>query len=63
MSDSKGPECKDPAGHGRHICQLPKQGRDDAVVELMKTPEHTCLKCNAPANNFENLCKELPPQK
>jgi len=49
-------ECKDPAEHARHICQLRKQGQTDVVTELMKSPGHTCLNCNAVANDFRHLC-------
>jgi len=56
MSEPVSTDCKDPAGHKMHICDLRKQGRQLEVTELMKDPGQTCLNCNAVANNAKNLC-------
>ncbi len=56
MSEFVETDCKDPAGHRQHICQLRKEGRQAEVTELMKDPGHTCLNCNAVAGNAKDLC-------
>ncbi len=56
MSASVENECKDPAGHRQHLCQLRKQGLQQGVAELMKDPGHTCLNCNAVTKNAKDLC-------
>lgn len=60
MSESVKVDCKDPAGHWLHICELRKQGRHDEVVALMTDPGHTCHNCNAVAKNALNLCNPSP---
>ena len=60
MSSSVETDCKDPAGHRLHICQLRKQGRQQEVTALMMDPGHTCLNCNAVANNPKHLCNPSP---
>ena len=56
MSESTEKDCKDPAGHWLHICQLRKQDRQKEVSDLMDDPGHTCLNCNAVAKYAKNLC-------
>lgn len=63
MSDTKKVECKDPAGHWLHICQLRKDGRDEDVAALMEDPGHICLNCNAVAKEAKNLCNPSPFSK
>jgi hypothetical protein len=53
-------DCKDPAGHRLHICELRKQGRRQEVAALMDDPGHTCLNCNAVAKNASHLCNPSP---
>jgi hypothetical protein len=60
MSEPVKTECKDPAGHRLHICQLRAQGRTQDVADLMADPGHTCLNCNAVANLAKNLCNPSP---
>jgi len=60
MSEIINGECKDPAGHRLHICQLRKEGRDEDVAALMANPSHTCLNCNAVAKEAKNLCNPSP---
>lgn len=60
MSETVKFECKDPAGHRLHICELRKQGRQQDVTALMRDPGHTCLNCNAVAQNAKNLCNPSP---
>ncbi len=56
MPESVKTECKDPAGHWVHLCQLRKDGRNEELMDLMKDPGHTCHNCNAVAKHAENLC-------
>jgi len=56
MAETMINECKDPAGHRLHICELRKQGRKNDVSALMADPGHTCLNCNAVAKEAKNLC-------
>ena len=56
MSESAKTECKDPAGHWKHLCELRKEGKKDELKDLMKDPGHTCLNCNAVAKYAQNLC-------
>ncbi len=60
MSGPVKTECKDPAGHWLHICELRKQGRKQEVTDLMEDPGHTCLNCNAVAKHAKNLCNPSP---
>lgn len=60
MSDHKEVECKDPAGHWLHICQLRREGRLQDVSDLMADPGHRCLNCNAVAKHAQNLCNPSP---
>lgn len=60
MSDHKEVECKDPAGHWLHICQLRREGRLQDVSDLMADPGHRCLNCNAVAKQAQNLCNPSP---
>ena len=63
MSESVKTDCKDPAGHFRHICELRKQGRDEEVAALMADPGHTCLNCNAVSKHAKDLCIPSPFSK
>jgi len=56
MSDHSETDCKDPAGHWLHICQLRKEDRQKEVNDLMADPGFTCLNCNAVAKYAKNLC-------
>lgn len=56
-------DCKDPAGHWKHLCTLRKQGKDQEVKELMADPGHRCLNCNAVARHAQNLCSPSPFSK
>lgn len=56
MSRDMEPECKDPAGHWLHICQLRREGKQEELNALMQDPGHTCLNCNAVAKYAKNLC-------
>ncbi len=60
MSEIVKDECKDPAEHHQHICQLRKQGRDEEVSALMSDPGHICLNCNAVAKQSKNVCNPSP---
>jgi hypothetical protein len=60
MSESIKTDCKDPAGHWRHLCELRKQGREEEFKDLMQDPGHTCLNCNAVAKHAQNLCNPSP---
>jgi hypothetical protein len=62
MSDVA-PECKEPAEHWLHICQMRKAGKSDEVKELMQDPGHVCLNCNAVAQYAKNLCNPSPFSK
>lgn len=63
MSESVKIDCKDPAGHWLHICQLRKEGKQKEVTALMDDPGHTCLNCNAVAKYAKNLCNPSPFSK
>lgn len=63
MSEPVEADCKDPAGHWLHVCQLRKEGKLDEVAELRKDPGHTCLNCNAVAHYAKNLCNPSPFSK
>ena len=56
-------ECKEPAEHWLHICQMRKEGKTDEVNQLMKDPGHVCLNCNAVAQLARNLCNPSPFSK
>lgn len=56
MSKDTKTNCKDPAGHWKHLCELRKQGKEQEVKDLMVDPGHRCLNCNAVANQAQNLC-------
>jgi hypothetical protein len=56
MSHTEEHVCRDPEGHRLHICELRKAGRNGDVAALMADPGHTCLNCNAVANDAKNLC-------
>lgn len=56
-------DCKDPAGHWRHICQMRKEGKLEEVAALMSDPGHTCCNCNAVAHHAQNLCSPSPFSK
>ena len=60
MSQNEKFECKDPAGHWLHICELRKQGQKQKVTDLMADPGHTCHNCNAVAKHAKNLCNPSP---
>ncbi len=60
MAESVKNECKDPAGHRHHICQLRAQDRQQEVAALMSDPNHTCLNCNAVAKSTKDLCNPSP---
>lgn len=60
MSESVKVECKDPAGHWLHICELRKEGKLEELTGLMADPGHTCHNCNAVAKHSENLCNPSP---
>jgi hypothetical protein len=60
MSESVKTECKDPAGHWLHLCELRKQGRQQEVSDLMLDPGHRCHNCNAVAKHSKNLCNPSP---
>ena len=53
-------DCKDPAGHWKHLCELRKQGKDQEVKDLMADPGHRCMNCNAVAKHSGNLCNPSP---
>ncbi|HEY5672495.1 MAG TPA: hypothetical protein VIR78_02200 [Malonomonas sp.] len=63
MSDPTEKDCKDPAGHWLHICNLRKLGEKEKVAELMSDPGHICLNCNAVARYAKNLCNPSPFSK
>lgn len=56
MPETTKTDCKDPAGHWKHLCTLRKQGKEQEVKDLMADPGHRCLNCNAVANQAQNLC-------
>jgi len=39
MSESMKVDCKDPAGHWKHLCELRKQGKEQEVKDLNTTLE------------------------
>ncbi len=59
MADLPQTDCKDPAGHWKHLCELRKQGKDDEARDLMADPGHKCLNCNAVARHAQNLCNPI----
>lgn len=63
MSDLPKNDCKGPAEHWLHICQLRKDGKKDEVTELMADPGFICLNCNAVARYAKNLCNPSPFSK
>ncbi|SEA00762.1 hypothetical protein SAMN05660420_01045 [Desulfuromusa kysingii] len=63
MSEAINTDCKDPAGHWKHLCELRKQGKGDEVNALMADPGHKCLNCNAVAKQAQNLCNPSPFSK
>lgn len=63
MSAISETDCKDPAGHWLHICQLRKEGKPKDVSRLMEDPGHVCLNCNAVAKYAKNLCNPSPFSK
>jgi len=56
MSVTAKTDCKDQAGHWKHLCQLRQQGKEQEFRDLMEDPGHRCLNCNAVARHAENLC-------
>lgn len=56
MSEALKTECKDQAGHWKHLCELRKQGKEQELKDLMDDPGHRCLNCNAVAKHSQNLC-------
>jgi hypothetical protein len=60
MAEFDEKECKDPAGHWLHICQLRRENRHEEAAALMADPGHTCLNCNAVARYAKNLCNPSP---
>lgn len=56
MSEEVKDECKDPARHHLHLCELRKQGRKEEVAALMVDAGHTCHNCNGVARNALDLC-------
>ncbi|MCF6179087.1 MAG: hypothetical protein L3J63_06830 [Geopsychrobacter sp.] len=60
MAESAHNECKDPAGHYKHVCQLKKDGKQQEIAALVDDPGHICLNCTAVANNALNLCSPSP---
>ncbi len=63
MSENTKTDCKDPAGHWKHLCELRKQGKEQEVKDLMADPGHKCLNCNTVAKNAQNLCSPSPFSK
>jgi hypothetical protein len=63
MADTVKTECKDPAGHWLHLCELRRQGRQKELTDLMEDPGHRCLNCNAVAKYAKNLCNPSPFSK
>ena len=55
MSEEVKDECKDPARHHLHLCELRKQGLKEEVAALMVDPGHTCHNCNGVARNALDL--------
>ena len=60
MSEAMKVDCKDPAGHWKHLCELRKQEKEQEVKDLMADPGHRCLNCNAVAKHAQNLCNPSP---
>jgi hypothetical protein len=60
MSEPIKHECKEPAKHSMHLCELRKQGRREDVAALMEDPGHRCYNCNAVAREAQNLCNPSP---
>ena len=56
-------DCKDPAGHWKHLRTLRKQGKYQEVKDLMADPGQRCLNCNAVARHAQNLCSPSPFSK
>ena len=60
MSGREKTDCKDPADHWKHLCQLRREGKEQELKDLMEDPGHTCLNCNAVAKYAKNLCNPSP---
>jgi len=60
MSEAIKHECKEPAQHSMHLCELRKQGRHEDVATLMEDPGHRCYNCNAVAREAQSLCNPSP---
>ena len=63
MSEAMKVDCKDPAGHWKHLCELRKQGKEQEVKDLMADPGHRCFNSNAVAKHAQNLCNPSPFSK
>ena len=59
MSD-KAVECKFPARHNRHICELKKEGLREELAARTDAPGFLCHNCNASANQADDLCNPSP---
>jgi hypothetical protein len=48
--------CKNPATHPKHLCQLKKMGLHEDVKQRRVAPAYVCHNCNAQADHAEDLC-------
>ncbi len=60
MSESANTECKNPAEHHLHICELKKAGAHNELAVRTDDPGYLCHNCNASANQPEDLCNPSP---